>query len=151
GLAARDPQQASELDLFILGNRPAQELELPVGTASDVEHAIGSTPLVDNDQTTVVGQGLFARWCRADQFAGAILIRSDGSIHSIETDSFPLGSELEAKREWLVVSERRGFLPLDDFAMLVADCRNDRFTREPDRRDTRGDHDGSRLEIGLTD
>ena len=60
-LAPGDPQQADELDLLVLVDGPAEELELPVGPAAHVEHPVGAAPLVDDDEPAVVGQRLLAR------------------------------------------------------------------------------------------
>ena len=60
-LPAGDPEQADELDLLVVVQGAAEELELPVGPAADVEHAVGPASLVDDDEPAVVGERLLAR------------------------------------------------------------------------------------------
>ena len=60
-LAAGDPHQADELDLLVVVDGPAEELELPVGPPAHVEHPVGPAPLVDDDEPAVVGERLLAR------------------------------------------------------------------------------------------
>ena len=43
-LATGDPHQADELDLLVVCERAAQELELPVGPPAHVEHPVGPAP-----------------------------------------------------------------------------------------------------------
>ncbi len=71
GGPAGDPDQADELDLAVLGQGPAEELELPVGPAAQVEHPVRPAPLVHHDQAGVVGQGLLARGGLVDRARGS--------------------------------------------------------------------------------
>ena len=52
-------------DLFVVVDRPAQELELPVGPPAHVEHPVRTAPLIDDDEPAVVGERLLARACTA--------------------------------------------------------------------------------------
>ena len=78
-LAAGDPHQADELDLFVVLERAAEELELPVGTAADVEHPVGPAPLVDDDEPAVVGERLLARAPGRRGRPGLVLARPEAA------------------------------------------------------------------------
>ena len=57
---AGDPQEADELNLLIVVQGAAEELELPVRPAAHVKHAVGAAALVDDEEPAVVGEGLLA-------------------------------------------------------------------------------------------
>ena len=54
--AAGDAHQADELELFVVGQRAAQELELPIGPAAYIEHAVRTAAAIDDDLPFVVGE-----------------------------------------------------------------------------------------------
>src|SRR5262245_37213293 len=58
-----NPDQANELNLFIIKDGSIEELEFPVGTSARVQHSVGAAALVDHRQAAVVRERLLA--CRS--------------------------------------------------------------------------------------
>ena len=71
-LAAGDAHQADKLELIVVGQRAAEELELPIRPAADVEHAVRTAAAIDDDLPFVVRERGFGRLGRT---AGARRLR----------------------------------------------------------------------------
>ena len=56
-----DPHQADQLEFVVLGQRAAQELELPIRPAADIEHAVRPAAAIDDDLPLVVRERGFGR------------------------------------------------------------------------------------------
>ena len=130
--AAGDPQQADELDLLVVVECPAQELELPVGPAADVEHPVRPAPW-----STTTSRPLLASVCSPEaamsiSFSGD-LGRSRERADSVEAEPLAVGTELEPEAERAAVASRLRLLTGNFAAGLVDDDRR----RSCDRRSRR--------------
>ena len=89
-LALGDPHEADQLELVVVVEGPAQELEFPVRPAAHIQHAIRPAAAIDHDQPLVVGRRCVVSRLRIG--------RSIGRRHAylVKTHAVALGPELKS-------------------------------------------------------
>ena len=150
-LPFRNTDQSHQVDLGVILQGPAQELELPVRPAGDIKHAVRSASAIYQCQSAVVGKGGLLRFGRFVVLCEQFLFGLGEGTQAIETDAGLLRLQLESQHERFSVFNVFGNLLLQLLPRIVQQLGDHGILLVTMSHDFRHDGDRSGLEARLTD